>query len=105
MHMELEIKKRCADLLCAATAETISEPEFWRTFKNLKLPTEDPLARIAYEAAIHFWGNFHERNLLLIRTKPDQYQVQQGKDQLNVIAEGLESGWSISELERRLADT
>jgi len=102
--MEPKTKKQYAHLLRAAAAQTISESDFWDEFNKLESTAKDPFASIANEAAIHFWGNFHERNLLLIRTKPNRYQVQQGKDQLSLIAEGLEGDWQVSELKRRLAD-
>ena len=47
---------------------------------------------------------FHERNLLLIRAKPDRYQVQRGKEQLCLIAEALDGDWPVAELKRRPAD-
>ena len=102
--MEPETKKRCANLLRAAASQTISESDFWDEFNKLESPAHDPLANIAYEAAIHFWGNFHARNLLLMRVKPDRHQVRQGQDQLNLIAEGLEGDWPVSDVKRRLAD-
>ena len=102
--MQLDIKKQFADLLRAAAGQTISEQDFWDKFKKLELPAKDPFSRAAYETAIHFWGNFHERNLLLMRRKPDRHQVQQGKDELNLIAEGLEGDWPASELISRLQD-
>lgn len=102
--MNMETKKNFAILLRGAANQTISEAEFWEKFKNLDAPADDPVAQVAYENATHFWGNFHERNLLLIRSKPDRYQVQQGKEQLTLIAEGLEQDWPIEELKRKLDD-
>ncbi len=94
--------KRLGTLLRAAASQTISESEFWEEFNSLESPASDPVAKLAYEAATHFWANFHERNLLLMRTKPDRYQVLQGKEQLNLIANGLEGNWPIAEVKRKL---
>jgi hypothetical protein len=102
--MEPDTKKGFADLLRAAASQTISESDFWDNFNRLESSADDPIAKIAYETATHFWGNFHERNLLLMRSKPDRHQVQQGKEQLNLIAEGLAGDWPVSELKRRLND-
>ncbi len=102
--MDLDIRKQFADLLRAAASQTISEQDFWDKFKTLEVSANDTFSNVAFETATHFWGNFHERNLLLIRTKPDRYQVQQGKEHLSLIAEGLEKDWSPSELIRRLKD-
>jgi hypothetical protein len=102
--MNIETKKNFANLLRAAASRTISEAEFWEKFKNVTAPADDPMAKIAYENATHFWGNFHERNLLLMHSKPDRHQVQQGKEQLTLIAEGLDRDWPIEELKRKLDD-
>ena len=102
--MELEIRKNLSDLLRAAASQKISESEFWEKLKGLESPADDPVAKMAYETATHFWGNFHERNLLLVRSKADRHQVQQGKEQLNLIAEGLEQGWPLEELKHKLDD-
>ena len=102
--MDAEIRKTLGNLLRAAANEAISEVEFWETFKILKAPPDDPVAKIAFESATHFWGNFHERNLLLMRSKPDRYQLQQGKEQLWLIAEGLDHDWPIEELKLKMDD-
>jgi hypothetical protein len=102
--MDLDIEKQFADLLRAAASQTVSEQDFWDKFKRLKLPAKDPFSKAAHNTAIHFWGNFHERNLLLMRRKPSRHQLQQGKDELNLIAEGLERDWPASELKRRMDD-
>ena len=100
----MNTKTRFCELLRAAASQSISEAEFWDNFNRLEYPANDATLKIAYDVATHFWGNFHERNLLFIRAKPDRHQLQQGKDQLNLIAEALEAGWSVSELQRRLDD-
>jgi hypothetical protein len=102
--MEQDIQKKFAALLRAAAGQTISEPDFWEQFKNLVEPVRDPIAGLAYESAIHYWGNFSARNLLFIRVKPDRYQVQQGQNELNLIATALDGNWSVSELKRKLKD-
>lgn len=102
--MELDIQKKLATLLRAAATQTVPEKDFWAQFKGLVDPAREPVAGLAYEAAIHYWGNFHQRNLFLIRVKPDRHQVQQGKEQLNLIAEGLDQDWPVEELKRKLDD-
>jgi hypothetical protein len=102
--MNIETKHDFANLLRAAASQAISETEFWEKLKNLEAPADDPMAKIAYEGATHFWGNFHERNLLFMRSKPDRYTLQQGREQLNLIAEALDGDWLTEELERKLDD-
>jgi hypothetical protein len=59
---------------------------------------------MAHETAIPYWGNFHGRNLLLMKVRPDSYQLEQGREELNLIADGLDHNWSASELKQKLKD-
>lgn len=102
--MDKETQIKFAALLRAAAARTVTEDDFWARFKNLVDPFADPFAGIAHETATHYWGNFHAKNVLLIPVKPNVYQVTQGRDALNLIAEGLELGWPFEELKRKLDD-
>ena len=102
--MGIEASKELAALLRAAASQTVSETDFWDQLKWLSDPASDPIAALAYETATHYWGNFHEVNLLGFRCKPDPHQVQQGRDELNLIAEGLDGNWPHAALERRLKD-
>jgi hypothetical protein len=102
--MDKETKTKLAALLRGAAKQTIPEADFWAGFKSFIDPLADPVVGLAYESAIHYWGNFHERNLLLIRVKPDQYQLQHDQNELNLIVEALERDWPIEELKRRLND-
>jgi hypothetical protein len=102
--MDKDTKAKLAALLRAAAGRAIPEDQFWKQFKAMVDPFTDPFAGDAFETATHYWGNFHERNLLLIRVKPDVYQLMQGQDALNLIAEALERDWPLEELKRRLDD-
>jgi hypothetical protein len=102
--MELDVQNRFAALLRAAAAQAIPEKDFWVEFESLVDPVREPVAGLAFESATHYWGNFHDRNLFFIRVKPDQYQVQQGQDELKLIAEALDRNWPVSELKRKLKD-
>jgi hypothetical protein len=74
-----DIEKKLATLLRAAATKTVPEKDFCAQFKSLVDPVREPVANLAYESAIHYWGNFHQRNRFLIRVKPDRHQVQQGR--------------------------
>jgi hypothetical protein len=67
-------------------------------------PVREPVAGLAFESATHYWGNFHVRNLLFIRVKPNRHQLLQGQDELNLIADALDGNWPLPELKRRLND-
>lgn len=102
--MELDTQKKLALLLRAAATQTVPEKDFWIQFKGLVDPVREPVAGLAYESAVHYWGNFHQRNLFLIRVKPDRHQLLQGQNQLNLIADGIDGNWPIEELKRKLDD-
>lgn len=102
--MELDVQKKLAALLRAAATQTVPEKDFWVQFKNLVDPVGEPVAGLAYESAIHCWGNFHQRNLFLIRVKPDRHQLLQGQNELNLIADALDNNWPVPEVRRRLKD-
>lgn len=103
--MEPETQKKLAALLRAAATQTVPEKDFWVQFKSLVDPVAEPVAGLAYESAIHYWGNFHQRNLFLIRVKPDRYQLLQGQNELKLIADALDNNWPVPELQQRLKNT
>lgn len=102
--MQTDVQKQFSALLRAAAGQRVTEAEFWAQFNALVDPDNDDVAAMALESATHYWGNFHHRNLLLIRLKPDPYQVQHGQDELNLIADAIDGNWPISELANRLKD-
>lgn len=102
--MELDTRKKLASLLRAAATQTVPEKDFWAQFKRLVNPVREPVAGLAYESAVHYWGNFHQRNLFLIRVKPDRHQLLQGQNELTLIADGIDGNWAIEELKRKLDD-
>ena len=100
--MEYKTRQEFATLLRAATSRSIPEKDFWGQLK--RLADDNPYYGMAFESATHYWGNFHQRNLLLIPVKPDRYQVLQGQNELNLIADGVEGNWPSDELKRKLKD-
>jgi hypothetical protein len=92
-----------AALLRRAAAQTIPESEFWAEFNVLSERIKDPVVEVALESATHYWGNFHQRSIFfLIPLKPKRGQLEQGKNELNLIADGLEAGWELPVLEEKL---
>lgn len=59
--MVTNTKKELAELLRAAANLAISESDFWDRFEKLADRFQGPIAGMAHESAIHYWGNFHER--------------------------------------------
>ncbi len=98
-----EAHKQLADLLRRTAARTVPESEFWTEFNALSQRNDDPVMQVALESATHYWGNFHQRSIFfLVPLKPDRDQIVQGKNELELIAEGLEAGWELSVLEAKL---
>lgn len=101
--MGINKKMQLAELLRSAARLTIAETDFWTQFKALT-GVHDPIDALAYETSIHYWGNFHARNILLIKTKPDKSQLRQGQNELNLLADAYEGDWPTDEVKRKLKD-
>jgi hypothetical protein len=103
MVIQLNDRNDLATLLRRAATQTIPETDFWIEFKAISARVKDPVVEVASESAIHYWGNFHARSIFfLIPVKPDRGQVQQGKNELNLIADGLDAGWELTVIEEKL---
>jgi hypothetical protein len=100
--MDQGTRVQLAQLLRAAASQTIAEEVFWYQFEALVNSGGEPAAALAYESATHYWGNFHERNLLLMRVKPSPNQLAQDQDELNLIADALLGDWPVAELKKKL---
>jgi len=98
----VEDRIKLAALLRRAAAHTIPEDEFWTEFNALSERFKEPVVEVALESATHYWGNFHKRSIFLFRLKPNRGQLEQGRNELNLIADGLEAGWELPELEEKL---
>ena len=95
----VEERKQLAALLRRAAAQTIPEDEFWAEFNALSLRLKEPVVEVALESATHYWGNFHARSIFfLIPVRPDRGMFEQGRDELNLIADALDAGWELSVL-------
>ncbi len=100
--MTMDDLKQLAVLLKRAADRTITESEFWKELQAFPEKLNEPVIGIARESATHYWGNFHRRNIFLMRGKPNPGQLEQGKNELNLIAEALGGGWDAATLEERL---
>ncbi len=102
--MAIDAQHELAILLRRAADGQLSEDAFWLEFRARSQAISKPLVEIALESATHFWGNFHERSLFLFRVRPDPGQLEEDRNQLRAIADGIESGVDANVLERRLRD-
>jgi hypothetical protein len=88
-----DFRTRAIRLFQGIADATISETDFWPEMDLLSHEVDDPVIAIAYEEAHHYWGNFHERNILLMRTKPKPAFVTQGRQLFRTLARALEERW------------
>jgi hypothetical protein len=90
-----------ADTLRRAANGTIPEEELWRRFRNWSATFDDPRIIIASYQAEHYGGNFHARNIFFIRVNPDEEQLIQGREALNLLAQAFEEDWAEERIEGR----
>jgi|SRR5271155_447957 len=84
---------RAIRLFLAVADGTVSEVDFWPEMDRLFHELDDPIVALAREEAHHYWGNFHARNILLVRTKPKPAFVAQGREMFRTFARALEEHW------------
>ena len=101
--MAMNRKRQLAAILRAAAKQTIAESDFWTQFEALT-DSHDPIEALAYEPVIHYWGNFHQINIFGFKAKPNKNQVQQGQEELNLLADALEGDWTAEETLQKLND-
>jgi hypothetical protein len=95
-------RAKIADTLRRAANGTIPEEEFWRRFRSWSGTFDDPRIIIARYQAEHYWANLHARNIFFIRVKPDEEQLIQGREALNLLAQAFQENWPEKRLEHAL---
>jgi hypothetical protein len=84
-----------ADVLETFAAESGWNEELWHRFNDLLRVVEvDGLMANADEELIHYSGEFHARNLLGLKVKPDKIQVADYKEQFRALAAAIRDGTS-----------
>jgi hypothetical protein len=97
-------RTRAAHLFQGVADGTISEAHFWPEMDRLSHEVDDPVIAIAYEEAHHYWGNYHERNILLVRTKPKQAFLEQGRKIFRMLVQALEERWPEDRVQKALKE-
>lgn len=88
-----KIRLEIADVLDAIAAESAWNDELWSRFDALrKRAVVDSFIALADEELIHYSGVFNQRNIFLMRVKPDKTQVQNYKEQFRQIAQAIRTG-------------
>jgi hypothetical protein len=102
VKLDAATRMEIASTLRRAAEAAILEDEFWRRFRDWTNKGEDPRVMIAWEQADHYWSNFHRKNIFLVRLKPDDGQLQQGREALRLLAKAFEEDWSEQRIEKAL---
>jgi hypothetical protein len=75
--------------------------DLWSQFQALMERAEvDGILADAAEELNHYGGEFHARNLLLIRVKPNEIQVRGYKSEFRQLANAIRSGTTWEEYKR-----
>src|SRR2546423_12512748 len=98
----LATRLEIAETLLRAADGTIPEDEFWQRFRSWSMTLKDPRIMIAWEEADHYWSNFHRKNIFFIRVKPDENQLEQGREALRLLAKAFGDGWVEERIEKEL---
>jgi hypothetical protein len=93
-------RTKAVSLFLAVADGKISESDFWPEMDKLFHQLDDPIVAFAREEAHHYWGNFHERNVLFVRTKPTLASLAQGKEIFRILAKALEEHWPEEKVEQ-----
>jgi len=95
--METRDRVTLAALLRSAAEQTISEARFWLEAQELAERVDEPIVKLAVSSAKGYWQLFQtkKKTFLLKASKPDAAEVRQARDELNLIAAVLETGWQL----------
>jgi hypothetical protein len=103
--METVDRVKVAALLRNAASRTISEERFWVETKAVTDRVGAPILNVAIASATAYWQLFHAPKKFWMKvTKPDAAELRQARDELNLIAAVLETGWQLPELPDITAD-
>ena len=97
--METKDRVTLAELLRKAASQSIAEGQFWSEMQRMTERVDEPIVKLAAGSATGYWQLFQpKKKFLLLSMKPDPAEVRQARDELNLIAAVLETGWQLPEL-------
>jgi hypothetical protein len=96
-----ELRLGIAGVLDAIAAQPGWSDELWSRFHTLLDRADiDGILAHADEELIHYSGEFNARNLLLLRVKPDESQVNSYKTEFRELANAIRRGTTWDEYKR-----
>ncbi len=90
---------QCLELLAG---QEVWNPELWQRCHDLvKANWNNELLKYVYDDVVHYSGEFHSRNILGFRVKPDRRQLEDYRYEFRSIAAALRSSMPLSEAEQK----
>jgi len=86
-----------AEALKNLAAQESWNPEVWqRCYDLVTANWENELLGYVHDDLIHYDGNFHSRNILGFRVKPDSHQLEDYRHEFRAIAAALRADLSLA---------
>ncbi len=77
-------------------------PDLWqRCYDLVTANWENELLNYVHDDLIHYDGNFHSRNLLGFRVKPDPHQLEDCRHEFRAIAAALRANLSLEDAKKQ----
>jgi hypothetical protein len=100
--MDEMTRKHVADSLARLSEQSEWNPQVWQRCHDLvQANLEDELLGYVYDDLVHYSGVFHSYNLLGLRVKPNQNELEHYRQEFRDIATALGLGLSLSEAKQK----
>jgi hypothetical protein len=101
-NMEDATRKEIAERLDELADQQQWNPELWqRCYDLVGAHRDNELLAYVHDDLIHYSGEFHSRNLLGFRVKPDRYQMENYRQEFRGIASALREHLSLNEAKKK----
>jgi hypothetical protein len=84
-----------------ATQESWNSDAWQRCYDLVTANWENELLKYVHDDLIHYDGNFHSRNLLGFRVKPDPHQLKDYRHEFRAIAAALRADLSLEDAKKQ----
>jgi len=100
--MEDATRNAIANLFDELADQQQWNPELWqRCYDLIRAHPDNELLAYIQDDLVHYSGEFHSRNLLGFRVKPDRYQMENYKQEFRGIASALREHLSLKEAQKK----
>jgi hypothetical protein len=100
--MEDATRSEIADCLDRLADQQQWNPQLWKRCYDLVVAHHDnELLAYIQDDLIHYSGEFHSRNLLGFRVRPDRYQMKNYQQEFKGVASALRENLSLNEAKKK----